>query len=202
MHGTVFIYQSLDAIHRTTKRTTSYRISVSVYRFYFNDIFRLFSFDKNYSPLRKMRQAAHELSKGNFDTRLPAIQNDEIGQLATAFNQMGKQLKDHVELINQEKEQLSSILTSMTDAVITFNRDGTILLSNPQAERLLQNWYFKNDAQDEMIPPEIIHMLEHVITFNEEVEEELELEGNFIRFRSVLCLVETVYGGLLLYFEI
>ena len=74
-----------------------------------------------------------------------SVQNDEIGQLATAFNQMGRQLKYHVELINQEKEQLSSILTSMTDAVITFNRDSTILLSNPQAERLLQNWYFKND---------------------------------------------------------
>ena len=34
---------------------------------------------------------------------------------------MGRQLKHHVEVINQEKEQLSSILTSMTDAVITFN---------------------------------------------------------------------------------
>ena len=68
-----------------------------------------------------MKQAAFELSKGNFDTRLPVLQNDEIGQLATAFNQMGRQLKYHMELINQEKEQLSSILTSMTDAVITFN---------------------------------------------------------------------------------
>ena len=75
-----------------------------------------------------MRQAAFELSKGNFDTRLPSLQSDEIGQLATAFNQMGRQLKYHVELISQEKEQLSSILTSMADAVITFNRDGTILI--------------------------------------------------------------------------
>ena len=123
-----------------------------------------------------MRQAAFELSKGNFDTRLPVLQKDEIGQLATAFNQMGRQLKYHMELINQEKEQLSSILTSMADAVITFNRDYTILLSNPQAERLLQNWYFKNGAKKKnTIPPEIFHMLEHVITFAEEVEDELEL---------------------------
>ena len=94
-----------------------------------------------------MRQAAQELSKGNFDTRLPSLQNDEIGQLATAFNQMGRQLKYHVELISQEKEQLSSILTSMTDAVITFNSDGTILISNPQAEKLLQKWYFQTDQR-------------------------------------------------------
>ena len=89
-----------------------------------------------------MKQAAFELSKGNFETRLPVLQNDEIGQLATAFNQMGRQLKYQMELIKQEKEQLSSILTSMTDAVITFNRDYSILVSNTQAERLLQKVVF------------------------------------------------------------
>ena len=82
--------------------------------------------------------------KGILIHDLPVMQNDEIGQLATAFNQMGRQLKYHIELIKQEKEQLSSILTSMTDAVITFNRDYSILLSNPQAEQLLQKWYFTN----------------------------------------------------------
>ena len=50
---------------------------------------------------------------------------------------MGRQLKHHLEVINQEKEQLSSILTSMTDAVITFNSDRTILVSNPPAEKLI-----------------------------------------------------------------
>jgi len=141
--------------------------------------FAFFLSTKITSPLRKVRQAALELSKGNFDTRLPYLQNDEIGQLSTAFNQMGSQLKYHVELISQEKEQLSSILTSMTDAVITFNRDGTILRSNPQAERLLQNWFFKTGSKNEAIPPELIHMLEHVVTFSEEVEDELELVGRF-----------------------
>ena len=91
-----------------------------------------------------------------------------------------RQLKYHVELISQEKEQLSSILTSMADAVITFNRDGTILLSNPQAEKLLQKWFFANDAKNESVPPELLHMLEHSITFSEEVEDELELNRSIL----------------------
>ncbi|WP_438318368.1 ATP-binding protein [Sporosarcina sp. FA9] len=177
--GTVFIYQSLEAIHNTTKRTTTIVFLSAFIAFILTTIFAFFLSSKITSPLREMRQAAYELSKGNFDTTLPSLQNDEIGQLATAFNQMGRQLKYHVELINQEKEQLESILTSMTDAVITFNRDYTILLSNPQAERLLQNWYFKNNATDKTIPPEIFHMLEHVLSFSEEVEDELELGGQF-----------------------
>ncbi|MEK5039287.1 ATP-binding protein [Sporosarcina sp. FSL K6-3457] len=179
--GSVIIYQSLEAVHRATKETTNIVFLSAFIAFILTTVFAFFLSTRITSPLRGMRQAAFELSKGNFDTRLPVMQNDEIGQLATAFNQMGRQLKYHVELINQEKEQLSSILTSMTDAVITFNRDYTILLSNPQAERLLQNWYFKSGVQDEKntIPPEIFHMLDHVITFAEEVEDELELGGRF-----------------------
>lgn len=179
--GSVIIYQSLEAVHKATKETTNIVFLSAFIAFILTTVFAFFLSTKITSPLRGMRQAAFELSKGNFDMRLPVVQNDEIGQLATAFNQMGRQLKYHVELINQEKEQLSSILTSMTDAVITFKRDYTILLSNPQAERLLQNWYFKSGAQDEKntIPPEIYHMLDHVVTFAEEVEDELELGGRF-----------------------
>ena len=179
--SSVIIYQSLEAIHRTTESTTQIVFLSAFIAFILTTFFAFFLSTRITSPLRGLRQAAFELSKGNFDTRLPVMQNDEIGQLATAFNQMGRQLKYHVELINQDKEQLSSILTSMTDAVVTFNRDYTILLSNPQAERLLQNWYFKNGAQEgnHHIPPAIFHMLEHVISFAEEVEDELELGGQF-----------------------
>lgn len=175
----IVMYQSLDAVHRTTKRTTNIVFLSAFIAFILTTIFAFFLSTKITSPLRGMKQAAFELSKGNFETRLPVMQNDEIGQLATAFNQMGRQLKYQMELIKQEKEQLSSILTSMTDAVITFNRDYSILLSNPQAERLLQKWYFANGADDKVLPKEIFHMLEHAITFAEEVEDELEIGGQF-----------------------
>ncbi len=180
INGTVYIYQSLESIKATTKRTTNIVFLSAFIAFVLTTIFAFFLSTKITSPLRKMRQAANELAKGNFDTRLlAASQSDEIGQLATAFNQMGKQLKYHVELISQEKEQLSSILTSMTDSVITFNIDGTILLSNPPAEKLLKSWYDANHSEDEPLPPEILHMLEHSITFSEEIEDELPVNGRF-----------------------
>ncbi|MBB4823800.1 two-component system sensor histidine kinase ResE [Sporosarcina luteola] len=175
----IVLYQSLDAVHRTTKSTTHIVFLSAFIAFILTTFFAFFLSTRITSPLRGMKQAAFELSKGNFDTRLPVMQNDEIGQLATAFNQMGKQLKFQVELIKQEKGQLSSILTSMTDAVISFNSDYSILLHNPQAERILQKWYQASGTPDKTLPPEIFHMLEHVIEFAEEIEEELELNGQF-----------------------
>src|SRR5690606_2409473 len=106
--NSIIMYQSLDAVHRTTKRTTHIVFLSAFIAFILTTIFAFFLSTRITSPLRGMRQAAFELSKGNFDTRLPSTQNDEIGQLATAFNQMGRQLKYQMELIKQEKEQLSS----------------------------------------------------------------------------------------------
>ena len=154
-HEAVFVYQSPEALHNATKQTTRIVFLSAFIAFVLTTIFAFFLSSRVASPLRRMREQAFEIAKGNFDAKIQITQNDEIGQLATAFNQMGHQLKHHVEVINQEKEQLSNILTSMTDSVITFNRDCTILLSNPPAERLLQKWQVRVVP----IPPEFHHML-------------------------------------------
>lgn len=172
---TIVIYQSLEAIHRTTKRTTHIVVLSAFIALMLTTFFAFFLSSRITSPLRDMKRAATELSKGNFDTTLPSAQNDEIGQLATAFNDMGVQLKEYVELIKQEKEQLSSILTSMADAVITFDTDFSIVVKNPPAESLLQRWQYQNESADGELPPQIVHMLDHVITFDEEVDDELEI---------------------------
>lgn len=179
-HGAVFIYQSLEVMDRTAEKTTNIVFLSAFIAFLLTTFFAFFLSTRITSPLRNMREGAFELAKGNFDTKVRATSSDEIGQLATAFNQMGRQLKHHVEVINQEKEQLSSILTSMADAVITFNQDRTILLSNPPAEKLLQQWLMKRGMEKgDPLPPEMAHMLEHVLDFEEEIEEELEMEGAY-----------------------
>lgn len=182
VQGGLFIYQNPSALHETTKQTTKIVFLSAMIAFVLTTFFAFFLSSKITQPLRKMREYAFDIAKGNFDEHLPTNQSDEIGQLAVAFNQMGRQLKHHLEVINQEKEQLSSILTSMTDAVITFNRDKTILLSNPPAERLLQRWFIRNGMnKDLFLPDEFYAMLDHVLTFEDKLEEDLEIDGSYYR---------------------
>ncbi len=197
MHGTVFIYQSLEVMDRTAERTTNIVFLSAFIALLLTTFFAFFLSSRITSPLRKMREGAIELAKGNFDTRVKSTSKDEIGQLAIAFNQMGGQLKHHLEVINQEKEQLSSILTSMADAVITFNQDKTVLLSNPPAEKLLEYWVLKKSVPaGKMLPVELLHMLDHVLHFEEEVEEELEIEGSYYAVSfSPLYSGESVRGA-------
>ncbi|ATP39594.1 histidine kinase [Solibacillus sp. R5-41] len=180
LHGAIFIYKNPDAVYQTSKNTTKIVFFAAAVAFILTTVFAFFLSSRITYPLRKMREHAFELSKGRFDSKLETKQNDEIGQLAVAFNQMGRQLKHHLEVINQEKEQLSSILTSMTDAVITFNRDKTILVSNPPAERLLQKWFVtKGLDSTRPIPEELYHMLDHVLNFEDKLDEELELGKSY-----------------------
>ena len=180
MHGAVFMYQNPDALHKTSRETTKIVLLSAAIAFILTTFFAFFLSSRITLPLRKMRETAFELAKGKFDNKIEASQNDEIGQLATAFNQMGRQLKQNLELINQEKEQLSNILTSMTDAVITFNTDSTILLSNPHAEKLMQEWFIsKGTGTEEPLPPEIYHMLDHVLVFEDKLEEEFEMDNAY-----------------------
>lgn len=182
VEGVLFIFQNPNALHETTNQTTKLVFISAIIAFLLTTFFAFFLSSKITSPLRKMREYAFHIAKGKFDVQLPANQSDEIGQLAVAFNQMGRQLKHHLEVINQEKEQLSSILTSMTDAVITFNRDKTILLSNPPADRLLQQWFIRNGSKkDQFIPKEIYEMLEHVLEFEDKLDEDLEIDGSYYR---------------------
>lgn len=92
-----------------------------------------------------MREVAIEVANGKFDTKVPKLTSDEIGELAVAFNQMGRQVKFHINALRQEKEQLSNILSSMADGVITLNIDGTILVTNPPAERFCRHGIMKTE---------------------------------------------------------
>ncbi len=178
MDGAVFIYQSLLAIKETTKQTTKLILLAAGFAIFLTTIFAFFLSTRITAPLRKMREAAFEVARGKFDTKLPMVTHDEIGELAIAFNQMGRQLKFNINALNQEKEHLANILSSMADGVITLNRDGTILVSNPPAERFLQAWYYQEgNTKDENIPGEVREMFQRAVSVEKEQAIELTYQG-------------------------
>jgi two-component system, OmpR family, sensor histidine kinase ResE len=188
--GAVYIYQSLAAIKDTTHQTTKLILLAAGIAIILTTIFAFFLSTRITAPLRKMREAAFEVARGKFDTKVPILTNDEIGELATAFNQMGKQLMFNINALSQEKEQLSSILSSMADGVMTFNRDGTILITNPPAERFLQHWYYEQGANSkEPVPTAVKELLEGVINSEYDQIGEITLQG-----RSYVLIVSPLYN--------
>ena len=170
-NGAVFIYQSLEVMEETTRLTTKFILLAAGVAIVLTTIFAFFLSTRITAPLRKMREAAFEVARGKFDTKVPILTHDEIGELATAFNQMGRQLKFNMNALSQEKEQLTSILSSMADGVITFNRDGTILITNPPAELFLRYWYYDQGIGTEntdAVPSEVMELFQLAVNTEKE----------------------------------
>ncbi|MBR2517919.1 ATP-binding protein [Geobacillus sp.] len=190
--GAVFIYQSLEAIADATEHTKELIFLAAFIAIVMTTFFAFFLSTRITAPLRKMRQAAFEMARGHFDMKVPILTNDEIGGLAMAFNQMGRRLQFNINALNQEKEQLASILSSMADGVLTFNRDGEILITNPPAERFLQAWYFEqgNDAEAMVpLPPQVKELFARVVREEKEQSTEVTLQG-----RTWVILMTPLYG--------
>jgi NtrC-family two-component system sensor histidine kinase KinB len=92
------------------------------------------------SPIASLTRSVREIQKGNLDLVVNVHSQDEIGQLAEAFNQMATSLRelrrsDRAQLLRtQHSTQLA--LDSMSDAVAICNCEGTIELANDAAQRL------------------------------------------------------------------
>ncbi|NUU75770.1 HAMP domain-containing protein [Paenibacillus xylanilyticus] len=131
---------------RDIKRLFTY---VCIIGFSLTTFFALFLFTKITQPMQQLIQAANAIRKGNYGTRLSLVTSDEIGELANTFNHMAAQLEDNIRSLNHEKEHLASVLRSMTDAVVTFDGEGKVILTNPPGEKIMQAWCDLDWAQDE-----------------------------------------------------
>ncbi|WNF21560.1 ATP-binding protein [Mesobacillus jeotgali] len=191
-NGAVFIYQSLEVMEETTRLTTKFILLAAGVAIVLTTIFAFFLSTRITAPLRKMREAAFEVARGKFDTKVPILTHDEIGELATAFNQMGRQLKFNMNALSQEKEQLTSILSSMADGVITFNRDGTILITNPPAEVFLRYWYYEQGLASEntdAVPSEVMELFQLAVNTEKEQVGEITAQG-----RTWVIIVSPLYN--------
>ena len=89
-------------------------------------------------PISDMRRQAQAMAKGNFSRKVRVYGNDEIGQLAIAFNHLTNRLQEAQSTTEGERRKLASVLANMTDGVIATDRKGRIILINDPGLRLLR----------------------------------------------------------------
>ena len=198
--GAIYAFQSVDSSESTSAQTTIFILIAVGVGIILTTIFAFFLLSRVTAPLRKMREAALELSRGKFDMKVPILTNDEIGELATAFNQMARQLKYNMTALQQEKENLSNILINMADGVIMFNRDGDILVTNPPAEDFLRYIYYDETNREHQSEKEVPETLRSLFVEVKETENskitEISTQGhNWVILMNPLYRDDTIRGA-------
>ena len=89
-------------------------------------------------PLRQMTLIAKNYAHGRYQLRIPSQRRDEIGDLARSLNQIADISSQRFDIIKTERDQLSTILKSMNEGVITVTSEGLITHVNAAACRMLR----------------------------------------------------------------
>lgn len=88
-------------------------------------------------PLKRLQTSASEMAKGNFTGKIKVNGDDEIGSLTKDFNYMSEALETSMIQMSAEKNKVETVLLYMTDGVMAFNSEGSLIHINPAAEKLL-----------------------------------------------------------------
>ncbi|TMV51325.1 cell wall metabolism sensor histidine kinase WalK [Paenibacillus mesophilus] len=184
--GIVILYQAQISLDYTQAYFQNLFVIAGVIGFLLTTLFAFFLSTRITQPLIQMKKAADFITLGEYKTRVPVTGSDEIGELAVAFNQMTGRLDETINALNHEKEHLSSVLRSMTDAVITLDADGRVILTNPQGERLVEEWgtlgwaEADGDFSEEgsLAPGPLQSLFAEVVSGNKEVTSTVHVHSN------------------------
>jgi signal transduction histidine kinase len=92
-------------------------------------------------PIQAVTQSAIAIGAGDLNQAVPVVSRDEIGQLAEAFNRMGRQLRDyrqsHSARLLRVQRTSQATIDSFPDPVLVVDPGGGVEMANPAAHRLL-----------------------------------------------------------------
>jgi two-component system sensor histidine kinase ResE len=136
----VIVHQSQKSVESTQVYVKKLFALVSLIGFLLTTFFAFFLITRITKPIQQLKKAADLITRGEYGSRVPIVSSDELGELAQTFNLMGERLEETIKDLNYEKENLSSVLRSMADAVISFNVEGNVIFTNPHGEEIIANW--------------------------------------------------------------
>ena len=101
-------------------------------------------------PIEKLTAGAEKVAAGDFDSKLPVESTDEIGILTGTFNEMAGVLQTTLAAVENERNKLDTLFLHMTDGVVAFDHQGTLIHCNPAATAMLQRTVDGSCTYDEL----------------------------------------------------
>ena len=90
-----------------------------------------------YAPLRQITLAAKTIAGGDLSHRAAIAGSGELGQLASALNEMRDSIAGQIGQIAAQRQNLVSVVDNLREGVLGLDNDGRILLANQSAVNVL-----------------------------------------------------------------
>ena len=135
--------QDADVIAETIEKGKIIFSILAVSFFIISAVIIFFSSRIILNPITKLIKSATLIADGkNVESEIKKIKDKknktDVDELYNAFDLMTASLKENLNEVTRQKNQIETILLHMTDGIIAFNMEGSIIHINPAASRLLR----------------------------------------------------------------
>ena len=159
------------AIISTLAISVSAIIVALVFGFYLSNIIL--------KPIKRLKNAVQSVADRNFNQKIRVKSSDEIGELASEFNNMIERLQDYEKLnINklvEERDKSEAIVNNITSPLLVTNNDNKVTMMNQKAKDLFD--ITEDDLNIHFL--EIINneeLLKKLNNRDEEIDQTIDLE--------------------------
>jgi PAS domain S-box-containing protein len=132
-------------------------------------------------PLTETRDAAIRVASGDYSF-VPVKSDDELGEVARAFNYMAEELQHYVGEIQHQKSHLEAVLEASPEAVVATDTDERVTMANPAAARMLgiEPSSFGRQLSELKVPEGVLTCLREASSTGAAVREiEVEVEKTY-----------------------
>lgn len=135
--GAIYVEASMEEVYEQLTEINTILVTATIIALIITALLGVFLARTITRPMSDMRNHALIMARGDFSRKVKVYGDDEIGQLASAFNDLTRKLQEANAITEGERKKLSSILSFMTDGVVATDSDGMIILMNDRAEEML-----------------------------------------------------------------
>lgn len=135
--GAIYMVASMEEMYETLRKINGILFTATVISLIMTGSLGILLARTITIPVKEITRQASAMAEGDFDRKVKVYSNDEIGQLAEAFNYLTKRLREALSQNEEEKQKLASILLNMSDGVIATDREGRVILINARAREML-----------------------------------------------------------------
>jgi two-component system phosphate regulon sensor histidine kinase PhoR len=89
-------------------------------------------------PIQELTHGAVRIAAGDYGHRVYAVGQEEVGTLARTFNHMSERLAAQFAQLEEDRQQLRTILSGMVEGVVALDAEQRILFANERAAQLLE----------------------------------------------------------------
>lgn len=130
-------------------------------------------------PIQEIRKGAERFARGEFAYRVLASDVEELGALSEAMNQMAAELRERINTISEQRNELQAVLSSMAEGVLAVDEEQRIIGMNQAASQFFgcDPHYAEGRSIQEVIRHPDLHRL-----VRDTLSNEASMEGDIMLY--------------------